>query len=116
MDIKNAGLIESLFDFTFHNFITPKIVAILYVLFIALGALWTLLLIVAAFTQSVVGGVIVLVVSPIILALVVVIARVYMELLVIAFRGVEYLRKIAGEPEPASQAPPVAGGTTHRAV
>ena len=47
MEAKN--LLGSLFDYSFSSFITPRIIKVLYVLATIGIALWTLLLIVAAF-------------------------------------------------------------------
>ena len=61
----SKGFIGALFDFSFSHFITPMIVKAVYILaVVALGLAWIFFLI-AAFSQSVGGGLFVLVLGPI---------------------------------------------------
>lgn len=91
-----AGFISSLFDLSFTNFITPKIIKVLFVITIVLLALETLGLVAFAFMNSALGGIFaLLIIGPLIFFFGVIYARVTMEILIQIFRGVEFLSEIA---------------------
>ena len=103
----------SLFDYSFSSFITPRIIKVLYVLATIGIALWTLLLIVAAFNVSDgVGGGMLLIGGPLLFLFSMIYARVFLELVIAFFRingNVQEIRdeRIGGAPQPApSLGPP----------
>lgn len=83
------GFFASLFDFSFSEFITIRIVRFLYMLSIIVAVLGTLVSIVSGFVADVTVGLLALVGSPITLFVIVVLARVYMELVIVTFRIAE---------------------------
>lgn len=96
----NRGMLSALFDFSFTNFIATRLIRLLYPLLLGLcglGALGTMASIVAAgsgffgrFGMLIAGalaGVVVFIVSA-------VYCRMGAELMIVLFRGVEYLREI----------------------
>src|ERR1051326_2855323 len=90
-----ASFFSSLFDLSFTNFITPKIIKVLFVISIVLLALETLSIVGFAFMNSAIGGIFtLLIVAPLILLFGVIYARVVMEVLIQIFRGVEHLAEI----------------------
>ena len=91
-----ASFFSSLFDLSFTNFITPKIIKVLFVISIVLLSLETLSIVGFAFMNSAIGGIFtLLIIAPLILLFGVIYARVVMEVLIQIFRGVEYLAEMA---------------------
>ena len=84
---QQAGtFLASLFDLKFASFITLKLIRLLYLLGMLLGALTALGAIVAAFNVNSALGVLALVLSPLVFLLVLVYVRVTLELVAILFR------------------------------
>jgi len=82
-----TGFFNSLFDYSFRSFITPRIIKVLYVLLTITIALWTLLLVALAFQASSGAGIItLLIVGPIVFVIGMIYARVGLELLIVLFR------------------------------
>lgn len=92
-----AGFVSSLFDLSFSNFITPKLIKVLFVISIVLAAFGSLFVVVSGFqVGGVFGGIgALLIVSPILFFFYVMYARVMMEVLIVIFRCSEYLAEIA---------------------
>ncbi len=121
----NAGFFKSLFDISFRSLITTKIIKVVYVLYMVVIAVGALLFIVSAFNASAVVGVLVLLIGAPLGALVYLIfARVWLEALIALFRIMENTQELvrqgglggapaaigADVPPPARPAGP--GGTT----
>lgn len=114
------GFLNSLFDYSFSSFITSRIIKVLYVLTTIVVALWTLLLILAAFNASSgLGLVTLLFIGPLFFLIAMIYARVGLELLMVIFRIHEDVREInqraggagaaAVSVEPAPVSPPEHG-------
>jgi hypothetical protein len=90
------GFIGSLFDFSFTNLVTPKIIRVLYILFTVWTALMGLSILVIGFkTGGVAGGLFTLiVVEPIFVLLTLGVYRVVLELFIVVFRIYEEMRQI----------------------
>ena len=81
------GFFAELFDISFSDFITTKIIKVLYVLSIVGAALAALTVIVQAFTvQGATAGIFAVIISPIVFILAVIIARISLELTMVLFR------------------------------
>lgn len=81
------GFFARLFDFSFETFITPTIIKALFILYLVVVALMTLGMVVVAFTQSVVVGLLALIIGvPIFGFIYILMGRVWLELVVIFFR------------------------------
>lgn len=105
----DTGFVSRLFDFSFRTFVTTSIIKILYVLALA-GAVIVTLLVFAGFARGgAAGAVLGLIVAPIVLAVSVIVARVYMEILIVLFRIAENTEIIANAS--ASGGAPRAGET-----
>jgi len=94
LDPKDAkGLVGLMMDFSFTDFVTPKIVKILYVIAILLAGLGALGLLI----QSVMGGgamaIVGIIVAPIAFVLWVIMARVSLEVALVLFRIEQNTRK-----------------------
>lgn len=91
---------SSLFDMSFSNFITPKIIRILFILAIIGSAIWALALLVAGLGSGSAGGILGgLIGAPIVFILAVILSRVYLELLLVMFRIAENTERLAERAE-----------------
>ena len=88
------GFIGSIFDFSFESFVTPKIVKLVYFLMLVGVAIGSLFMLVSGLYQGGTSAVIALIGAPIMLILGAVISRVYVELVMLAFKMLETLQKI----------------------
>ena len=91
-----------LFDLSFTEFITTRVIKILYMLGIAIAAIVGLILIVTAFTKGFAVGLLHVIAAPIVFILMVIVLRIYMELVLTLFRIEENTRK----PAPAEEDKP----------
>ena len=89
--------LRALFDFSFSQFITTRLIRLLYAIGVVIAALVALGAIIRGFNESAGAGVVALIVAPLIFLLVVIVARVWLELVIVVFRIAEYLRDMAGE-------------------
>lgn len=95
---QRKGFLASLFDFSFSEFITTKIIKILYGIGIFFAGLMALFVIVAAFRESPGYGILgLLILAPLVFLLHVIIARVWLEVIIVIFRIAEYARDIAAQ-------------------
>jgi hypothetical protein len=92
----SKGFWGSLFDFSFTDFITSKIIRLLYVLLIIVAGLAALAAIVAAFKVSALLGVVtLLILAPLGFFVAVICIRVYLEIIIVIFRIAENTAEIA---------------------
>ena len=89
------GFIGALFDLSFTSFITTKLIRVLYILCIIGGGLSALGMIGSGFVAGATSGLISIIVAPLVFLAVVIFARVYLELVIVIFRGAEHLAEIA---------------------
>jgi len=90
-----TGVCASLFDFKFKGFVTPRIIKILYWLVIILIGLGVFINIINGFASGMVPGIITLIAAPLIGFLLVMAARVYMEVIMVFFRMLGLLEGMA---------------------
>ena len=124
----NEGFLASLFDTSFSSLITTRVIKVIYVLSMIVIGIGALFFVVAAFVNSVAGGIITLViVAPLISLLYLVYVRVLLEIVIAIFRIMETNTELvalqrgggarrrrpgytppppASPPPPAPQAPP----------
>ena len=91
------GFFRALFDFSFTEFVTTRLIRLLYAIGVLLAAVAALGAIVRGFNAGAGAGIVALIVSPLIFLLVVILARVWLEIIIVVFRIAEYLRDMAGE-------------------
>jgi len=88
--IQEKSFFASLFDVDFESFITPRIVKVLYVLTMVVFGLAALAYVVWAFTESIVFGLLMLVIiAPLMFLLYLIYTRVVLELFLAIFRIME---------------------------
>ena len=80
------GFFTTLFDFSFSEFIVPKIIKVLFGIGIIGAAIFALGMIVSGFAGHWARGLLMIILSPVFFALGVIIVRVYMELILVLFR------------------------------
>jgi hypothetical protein len=80
------GFYKALFDTSFSEFIIPKIVSMLYIIGMIMSGISALALVIYAFTQSIWGGLLALLFSPIYFLISVIVIRFYFEIIVILFK------------------------------
>ena len=80
------GFLSRLFDLSFQSFITTSIIKVLYVLFIIFAGLGALSFIGIGFASNAAVGVVMLILSPLVFLLYVILARVYLEIVIVLFR------------------------------
>lgn len=113
--MNDRGLIGSLFDFSFSHFVTPKLQRFLYIAFLVISGLASVFLVFRVFVfadglLAKVGAILLgLPLGGLVFLVLAMYFRVFSELVVVAFRGVEYLRDIqsatvAGSTKPRSGA------------
>ena len=102
----SAGFLASLFDFSFSSFITTKLVRVIYVLAIAGNALFALVLVAGGFGRGFMSGVFALfVIAPLVFLLFTALARLWLEVMVVLFRTVEYARATAQNTDRMARTP-----------
>lgn len=93
---KGAGFFKALFDFSFTEFITSKIIKLLYGLTIFIAGIVALIIIIGGFSAHPGAGIIaLLIVAPIIFLVSVIYGRVLLEIIIVIFRIAEHLAEMA---------------------
>ncbi|WP_158566800.1 DUF4282 domain-containing protein [Actinomadura craniellae] len=97
----DKGFFGALFDFSFDNFIAPKLVKFLYILLLILVTVGGLVYLVIGFTMlasgtdaGVLGGLLVIVLTPVIWLLSLMMYRVMLELMIVVFKISEDIKDI----------------------
>ncbi len=83
------GFLGSIFDLSFAEFITIRIIKLLFILGIIFAAIGTLLLIVTGFSNGIGAGILSLILSPLIFLVYVLLARIWCEMIIVLFRIAE---------------------------
>lgn len=94
------GFLGTLFDFSFSEFLTPKIIKILYAIGLVLAAIGALVFIGAGFHRGAGAGVIFLIISPVVFLLCALGVRIYLEILLVLFRIAGRVDDIASRSKP----------------
>ncbi len=92
---EGVGFLKKLFDFSFTRFVTLSIVKLIFAIAIVLCGLSTLGMIAGAFQSSAAAGVLMILLAPIVFLVEVIMARVWLEIVIVVFRIAEDTHKIA---------------------
>lgn len=85
-----TGFIGSLFDLSFSEFVTTKIIKLLFILALIGAAIAALAIVIAGFgSGSGAMGILALLVSPVVFFLYALLARIWLELIIVVFRIAE---------------------------
>lgn len=99
---QSTGFFQALFDTSFSNFITIRIIKFLYIvaiIFIGIGALAQIFI---SFNESAGMGILFLILAPIIFVLGTILARIYMELIIVLFRIAENTGELVKQGKPGA--------------
>jgi len=86
---EKKGFLGRLFDLSFTEFVTTSIIKFLYILAIIIAAIAAIAVIVTGFQSGFIGGIIALILSPIVFLIYVLLSRVWLELIIVIFRIAE---------------------------
>jgi len=89
--MQDKGFLGTLFDFSFSEFITTKVIKFLLGLAMVVNFILTIVFIVSAFQAGWLGGIIVLILSPLLFLVLMLFSRIYLELIIVIFRIAENL-------------------------
>jgi hypothetical protein len=104
--VPEKRFLASLFDVSFSSLVTTKVIKVIYVLSMILIGLAALFFVVAAFTQSAVGGLITLVIiAPFLSLLYLIYVRVLLEIVIAIFRIMETNVELVGLQRQRSSVP-----------
>ena len=94
--MSEKGFFQSLFDLEFKEFITKRVVSTLFVISVVVSALFSLGIIIEGFTDSFFWGLIKLVIiAPLVFLLMVIFARVALEVILVIFKISENISIVA---------------------
>ena len=103
----HEGFLKGLFDTRFGTLITPKIIRVLYILTMIVLALVAISFIIGAFNNSVGWGIAALVVfAPLGFLLYLIVARIWLELVIVAFKINESAQQISAHTATTAGSPP----------
>lgn len=91
----DKGFFGSLFDFSFSEFITPRIIKLLFVLAIIISAIVALVLFVGGIASGGAEAFLAIIGAPLLFLLYVIMARVWLEVIMVMFRIVDNTDKLA---------------------
>ena len=99
--MEDKGFFGRLFDLSFNEFITTKIITVLYVCAMIGAGVWGLVILFGGFATKSFGGILAgLVLAPIAFLVGTILARIWLETLIVLFRIAENTTKIAGKDNP----------------
>jgi hypothetical protein len=93
--VPRQGFFGALFDTRFDSLITPSLIRFLYVVAIVLIGLGMLAVIIAGFAENAGTGVLLLIFAPIGALLYVIVTRLWLELIIVAFKIREATEEVA---------------------
>lgn len=94
----------SLFDMSFTEFVTIRLIKVLYILSIVGAVLLGLSMLVAGFSNGFGSGILSLIVTPIVVGIYILMARIWLELIVVVFRIAENTSQMAKNQQPTATA------------
>ena len=90
-----SSFLNALFDFSFTEFVTTKLIKVLFGLGIFFAAISALSFLVGGFTDSFGKGLLFLILSPLVFIVITILVRVYLEVVIVLFRIAEHVSIIA---------------------
>jgi hypothetical protein len=89
------SFIESMLDLSFTNFVTTKLIKVIYLLSIILACISGMAMIVAGIYNGIGTGILSLIVAPLVVILEITVCRVCLEIVMVIFRIAQDVNKIA---------------------
>lgn len=90
----NEGFFSSLFDFNFDKLVTIRVMKVLYILAVLGIGLWSVIFLIGGISRGGGAAIVALIVAPLGFIIGVVMARIYLEVVVVLFRILENVRAI----------------------
>jgi len=103
--MEQESFFGGLFDFSFTKFITIRIVKVLFIIMIIFSGLWAIGYIISLFSQGAGAGLFGLITAPLVFFFSVLMARVWLEVVVVLFRIAENTSRIVDLKEQKNTAP-----------
>lgn len=100
MEIEEKGLFGSLFDFSFNQFVTIRVIKFIFVLGLIGSAIFTLIFLGSGFQVGFGRGLLHLILSPVVFFLLALYSRVVCEMIIVMFRIAENTGRIGQNPNP----------------
>lgn len=105
--MKNKGFLGSLFDISFTEFVTTRIIKVLFVLAIIASGIGALVLLIGGIADGGAEAFVAIILAPITFFLYVILARVWLEVIIVLFRIAENTNKLVeqtkGKGEPVNE-------------
>ena len=86
---------NALFDFSFKEFVTIKIIKVIYGIGLFFAAIGALAVLVKGFQAGILLGILALILTPVVFILYSILVRVYLEVIIVLFRISEDVRQLA---------------------
>lgn len=94
--MEEKGFFSSLFDLSFSDFITPRIIKLLFVISIIVSVIAAGVLLVSGLSQGDGAALLALIGAPLLFLLYVIMARVWLEVIMVLFRIADNTDQLAG--------------------
>ncbi|OQX86752.1 hypothetical protein B6D60_05530 [candidate division KSB1 bacterium 4484_87] len=91
--------INTLFDFSFKEFVTIKIIKVIYGIGILFAGIGAIAVIIKGFSAGVLAGILALIISPVVFIIYSILIRVWLEVVIVLFRISEDVRDMAKKSE-----------------
>lgn len=95
--MQNKGPIGMLFDLSFKEFVTTRIIKAIFIIGVVFGAILALVLIVTGFNDSAGTGFLFLILSPSVFLLYVLVVRIWCEIIIVLFRIAENTSRLVDQ-------------------
>ncbi|MCF7793473.1 MAG: DUF4282 domain-containing protein [Candidatus Cloacimonetes bacterium] len=86
---EKKGFLGALFDFSFSEFITTKVIKFLFILGVVISIILAIGFIVAGFNMSTALGILFLILSPLCFLIYVILIRIWLEIIIVVFKIAE---------------------------
>ena len=97
--MENKGFLATLFDLSFGEFVTTRVIKVLFILGVVFSGIGAFMVILAGFRGGALTGIVALLLSPVVFFLYVLGTRIWCEIIVVLFRIAENTGKIANRPQ-----------------
>ncbi len=87
--MENKGILALLFDLSFSEFVTTRVIKVIFIIGIILAAIYTLVFIGMGFAMGAAMGLLFIIFSPLVFLLCVLGARIWCEMIIVIFRVAE---------------------------
>ncbi len=94
-----SNFLNALYDFSFTEFVTTKLIKVIFGIGLFIAAITSLGFIVNGFSDSFFKGLLFLILSPVVFVILSILVRVYLEIVIVLFRIAEHVATIASSKE-----------------